>query len=313
MIELPLSRIEHETDAQSRNDPHLLDRVSAGRLLLIRDGQVAVADDRLVTVPASTIPDSLLSWDHVSYVGIVEGAHWAALHLEPTAAALDAEGIPYGDRRITALHEHSFVSLRTIGHTLSALEAGLATTATALGAWRDSRKYCGECGGRLAPRAGGWEGICSDCGLITYPRTDPSVIMAIRDPHDRLLLGHAVNWEPTRYSCLAGFVEAGESLEHAVRRESFEEAGVVIDRVEYVGSQPWPFPRSLMAAFRAWTSSEEVEVDGVEVTTARFVTREELVADIADGRLTVPMASSVARYLIEDWFGGPLPTATPPA
>lgn len=278
MSELPLSRIEHDTDALSRNDPELLGRVVDGRFVLVRDGQIAVtaAGDALVSVTAEDIPDDLLSWDFISYLGMTGEDRWSALHLDATDFALDPEGMPYGDRRLTGLHHRDFVSLRKIGHQLSGLEAGLATAATALGAWRDYRRHCPRCGGMLVSRAAGWEGVCRDCELILYPRTDPSVIMAIRDSRDRLLLGHASNWEPTRYSCLAGFVEAGESLEHAVARESFEEAGVEVTRVEYFGSQPWPFPRSLMAAFRAWTDTELIEVDGDEITKARFFTRQEL-------------------------------------
>ena len=309
MTELPLSRIEHDTDALSRNDENLLEKLVGGRFVLVRDGQIAVTKggESLVSVTADDIPDDLLDWDYISYLGKSCGEYWSALHLDATSFELDPEGMPYGDRRLTGLHHREFVSLRKIGQDLSNLEAGLATAATALGAWRDYRKHCPQCGGHLMSKAAGWEGVCRDCGLILYPRTDPSVIMAIRDRHDRLLLGHASNWEPTRYSCLAGFVEAGESLEHAVVRESFEEAGVNVTRVEYFGSQPWPFPRSLMAAFRAWTDAEIVEVDGEEITKARFFTRDELKTEIEDAQLTVPMQSSVARYLIEDWYGGPLP------
>lgn len=302
---LPLSRIEHDTDAVRRTDPSLLDEEFT--FLLVREGQIAATDTGLITVTKNDVPDDLLTWNHLSYLGKTDDTLWAALHLLTTSFELDPEGMPYGDRRLTALHRHPFVSLRKIGHQLSGLESGLATTATALGAWRDDRKHCQACGGLITARAAGWEGVCSDCKLISYPRTDPSVIMAIRDQHDRLLLGHASNWEPTRYSCLAGFVEAGESLEHAVARESMEEAGVVIDRIEYFGSQPWPFPRSLMASFKAWTSTSDINVDGEEITRARFFTREEFKDEIVAGNLTVPMSSSVARYLIEDWYGGPLP------
>lgn len=309
MTELPLSRIEHDTDALSRNDDDLLHRLAGGRFVLVRDGQIAVSTSgkSLLSVRAEDIPENQLDWDYVSYLGRSDGEYWSVLHLDETSFELDPEGMPYGDRRLTALHHRDFVSLRKIGQDLTGFEAGLATAATALGAWRDYRKHCSQCGGVLVPRAAGWEGMCRDCGLIIYPRTDPSVIMAIRDHDDRLLLGHASNWEPTRYSCLAGFVEAGEALEHAVVREAFEEAGVEITRVEYFGSQPWPFPRSIMAAFRAWTNTKVVDVDGVEITKARFFTRGELTSEIQAGRLTVPMQSSVARYLIEDWYGGPLP------
>ncbi|MEZ7897284.1 MAG: NAD(+) diphosphatase [Flaviflexus sp.] len=308
MTELPLSRIEHDTNAVRRTDPALLGEAKNFTFVLVRKGQVAVKDTGgLVTVQADEVPDNMLNWDNMSYLGKTDTTQWASLHLVGTSVELDPEGMPYGDPRLTALHRNTFVSLRKIGHELSGLESGLATVATALGAWRDDRKHCQACGGIIGAQAAGWEGLCRDCNLISYPRTDPSVIMAIRDQEDRLLLGHASNWEATRYSCLAGFVEAGESLEHAVERESFEEAGITIDRLEYFGSQPWPFPRSLMAAFRAWTSSPVIDVDGEEITKARFFTREELAREIKNGNLTVPMSSSVARYLIEDWFGGPLP------
>jgi len=132
------------------------------------------------------------------------------------------------------------------------------------------------------------------------------VIMAITDDAGRILLGRQVRWPEKRYSCLAGFVEPGESLEAAVRREAWEEAGVVVGEVEYRGSQPWPFPASLMLGFRARAVSTEITVDGEELASAHWWTREELGLDVATGELLLPPAVSIARRLVEDWYGGPL-------
>jgi NAD+ diphosphatase len=130
--------------------------------------------------------------------------------------------------------------------------------------------------------------------------------MAISDDAGRILLGRQARWPEKRYSCLAGFVEPGESLEAAVRREAWEEARIVVGDVEYRGSQPWPFPASLMLGFRARAVSTEITVDGEELAEARWWTREELALDIATGELLLPPAVSIARRLVEDWYGGPL-------
>ena len=134
---------------------------------------------------------------------------------------------------------------------LDGAEAGLATTAVALDAWHDRHVRCPRCGAATRVEQAGWIRVCVVDGSEHYPRTDPAVIMAVVDDADRILLGHAAQWAPGRWSTLAGFVEAGESLEHAVRREVLEETGVVVGEVAYRGSQPWPFPASLMLGFRA--------------------------------------------------------------
>jgi NAD+ diphosphatase len=131
--------------------------------------------------------------------------------------------------------------------------------------------------------------------------------MVVVDRADRILLGCHTGWPEKRFSTLAGFVEPGESLEAAVRREVAEEAGVVVGDVVYRGSQPWPFPSSLMVGFRASAVSTEITVDSTELARARWWTREELALDVATGDLVLPPSVSIARRLIEDWFGGPLP------
>ncbi len=209
-------------------------------------------------------------------------------------------------------HGAVWTSLRAVGAVLSARDAGLATTAVALDHWHGRHPRCPRCGGPTDSTAGGWVRVCRDDGSEHYPRTDPAVIMSVVDDDDRLLLGHAAAWPAQRYSTLAGFVEAGESLEAAVRREVAEETGVVVTDVEYVASQPWPFPNSLMLGFRARAHGAPPRPDGTELTDARWFTRAELAAAVAVGDVVPPGRTSIARALIEAWFGGPLPTPARP-
>ncbi|MFS0706421.1 NAD(+) diphosphatase [Cellulomonas sp. 179-A 9B4 NHS] len=202
--------------------------------------------------------------------------------------------------------DDGWTSLRVVGAALDARDAGLATTAVALDAWHDRHPRCPRCGAPTRVAQAGWSRVCDVDGSEHYPRTDPAVIMAVVDDADRLLLGHAATWPEGRYSTLAGFVEAGESAEQAVRREVREETDVVVDRVEYRGSQPWPFPGSLMLGYRAHAVRTDITVDGEEMTAARWYTRAELTADVRAGTLLLPGRASIARALVEEWFGGPV-------
>jgi NAD+ diphosphatase len=199
-----------------------------------------------------------------------------------------------------------WAGLRAVGVLLDDTGAGLFTAAVALANWHAANPRCSRCGGSTVVVQAGWARECPACGAEHYPRTDGAVIMAVVDDQDRILLGRQARWPDRRYSCLAGFVEPGESLEAAVRREVFEEAAVQVGEVEYRGSQPWPFPASLMVGFRARATSTEITVDGEELVSARWWSREELGLDIATGELLLPPAVSIARRLIEDWFGAPL-------
>jgi NAD+ diphosphatase len=196
--------------------------------------------------------------------------------------------------------------LRAVGHLLDDTDAGLLTCAVALANWHAVHGRCARCGEATRPVQAGWARSCPACGAEHYPRTDPAVIMAVADADDRILLGRQARWPQKRFSTLAGFVEPGESLEAAVRREVAEEAGVTVGEVVYRGSQPWPFPSSLMLGFRATALTTEVTVDGEELAQARWWTREELALDLGTGELLLPPRLSIARRLIEDWYGGPL-------
>jgi NAD+ diphosphatase len=191
-------------------------------------------------------------------------------------------------------------------------QAPLVFHAIGLAEWLRATRFCPRCGGRLEARLAGHELECAECSRRQFPRTDPAVIMAVTygepgTPDEELLLGRADGWPDGRYSTLAGFVEPGETLEDAVRREVAEETGVVVGEVTYFGNQPWPLPSSLMLGFRARARSRDIRVDGVELQDARWFTRDLMRHQAAAGSLVLPGGVSISRSLVEDWFGGPLP------
>lgn len=199
--------------------------------------------------------------------------------------------------------------LREVGVDLHDLDAEVFMTAVALARWHEQHPRCPRCGQATVVGNAGWVRRCPADGSEHFPRTDPAVIMAIIDADDRLLLGRNVSWPPGRYSVLAGFVEPGEQLEAAVAREVLEEVGVQVEDVRYFGSQPWPFPASLMLGFTARATSPHLAPDTTEIAEARWLTKDDLTHLVARRELTIPGRLSIARRLIEHWYGGPL---TPP-
>ncbi|AJC69932.1 NUDIX hydrolase [Trueperella pyogenes TP8] len=192
--------------------------------------------------------------------------------------------------------------MRSVGHLLNDAEATLALEAIALVNWH-AAEFCPTCGAPATLVAAGWQMTCP-AGHSVFPRTDPAVIMAIHDADDRLLLGRNRSWPKGRLSALAGFVEAGETLEDAVRREVFEECAVRVARLEYFASQPWPFPRSLMVGFHGWAAEPHPSVvpDGLEIVEAAFFTREQVRRMQEENPEVIPGPTSLARALIEDWL-----------
>jgi NAD+ diphosphatase len=201
--------------------------------------------------------------------------------------------------------------LRRLGAVLDDTEVGLLTQAVALMHWHAVHPRCPRCGAATEVEAAGWVRRCTEDGSQHFPRTDPAVIMAVVDEDDRLLLGHNPVWPEKRYSTLAGFVEPGESLEAAVRREVLEEVGVVVGEVTYLGNQPWPFPASLMLGFLGRAVETAVSTDEVEITDARWFTREELATAVGQGSVLLPPPISIARRMIEHWYGGTIEDDTP--
>jgi NAD+ diphosphatase len=198
---------------------------------------------------------------------------------------------------------HRFAELRGAMVRLGPREGELAATARAVLQWHRSHRFCAACGAASEPVQAGWQRRCTACGAMHFPRTDPVVIMLVTRGN-RLLLGRSPGWPPGMYSCLAGFVEPGETVEAAVRREVAEETGIVVGPVRYVASQPWPFPASLMIGCRGEAVSEAITVDPVELEDALWVTREDMVT-VMDGRHPVirpTRRGAIAHALIAEWL-----------
>jgi NAD+ diphosphatase len=195
----------------------------------------------------------------------------------------------------------AFTDLRAVAGALPGTEAPILAQARGLLHWRSRHRFCGVCGGACVPHSAGHVMVCGACDTHHFPRTDPAVIMLVQDG-DQVLLGHSARFpNSTMYSTLAGFVEPGESLEEAVAREVFEEAGVRVSDVRYHSSQPWPFPASIMLGFYARAETRAITIDPSEIEDARWFSRAQLRAP-ADHGFTLPRMDSIARRLIEDWI-----------
>lgn len=196
-----------------------------------------------------------------------------------------------------------FSELRGIMTRLSARDAELAATARALFSWHRSHRYCAMCGGESQMAMAGWQRDCPSCGGHHFPRTDPVVIMLITNGNN-VLMGRSPGWPQGMYSCLAGFVEPGETLEAAVRREVFEEAGVTVGAVEYLASQPWAFPNSLMFGCRGKATSQDITIDPKEIEDARWFSREEIMQAFSGQHPTLMPArkGAIAQFLLRNWL-----------
>lgn len=197
--------------------------------------------------------------------------------------------------------------LRPVLQLLEPGDAALAVHAIGLAEWHHAVRHCPRCGADLVAVQSGHVLQCTGCGRQQFPRTDPAVIMLVTDDDDRALLGRQPVWPEGRWSTLAGFVEPGESIEQAVRREVMEETGVRVDAVSYFGSQPWPLPASLMLGFVGHAETLEIAVDGDEIEDARWFSRDDVRAGTADGSLVLPGGISISRSLVEHWYGEALP------
>ncbi len=229
--------------------------------------------------------------DEVILLGLASGTAYFALdysnHAEPP---LNGRGV--------------FRDLRTVGALLSHQAGTLLAYARGIVYWHIRHRHCGECGAPTLSRHAGHLRVCSnpDCGASCFPRTDPAVIMLVYDG-ERVLMGRQNRWPPGMHSVLAGFVEPGESLEGAVAREIFEEAGIEIDDIRYHSSQPWPFPSSIMLGFTARAVTTQLVVDYTELAEARWYSHEELLQSPEDEGFRLPRADSIARRLVDDWLG----------
>ena len=225
---------------------------------------------------------------------------------EPVADAALFLGLDQGSPRYSAVEPVAFGALAAfpLMAILDAHDAPLFAAALSLGRWHGRHRYCANCGQPSEIVRGGWSRRCPYCDTEHYPRVDPVVIMLAQ--HDgRLLLGRQPHYPPGRYSALAGFVEVGETIEAAVARELFEEAGIHVDNVTYVASQPWPFPSSLMVGCKAMAKGDLLTIDTSELEDARWFSRDEIIAALGndpEATFQPPPQTAIARTLLERWL-----------
>lgn len=289
---IALSRDPHDRVADRRVDDAWLAHAwvnPATRVLVLAGTRFQLVDDRVPWVTPDAAPEG---------TRILLGDRDGVVHLAVMADAALADD------------EESWTSLREALPLLDTADAELVVHAVGIAEWLRVTHFCPRCGGVLEPTHTGHQLVCSSCGRTQFPRVDPAVIMVVVDgqvPGDRALLGRSPAWPEGRYSTLAGFVEPGESMEQAVRREVLEETGVRVGDVEYFGSQPWPLPASLMIGFVAHAESTDVHVDGHEIEAAGWFTRAEMKAQAEAGTLVLPGGISISHALVQWWYGGQLP------
>ncbi|MEO9824673.1 MAG: NAD(+) diphosphatase [Paracoccaceae bacterium] len=200
-----------------------------------------------------------------------------------------------------------FAELRANMIALTPRSAEVLATARAIIEWHRSHRFCAKCGAASKIDQAGWRRVCPSCGTHHFPRTDPVVIMLITRGNS-VLMGRSPHWPEGMYSLLAGFVEPGETIEAAVRRETFEESGIRVGDVEYLSSQPWPFPASLMFGCHGQAISDDITIDPLEIEDALWVTRETMLDAVSGNHPTMKPArqGSIARFLIENWLADTL-------
>jgi len=285
-----LARVAHDRAHLSRALPD----PAEGRPVRV----LTVAPDGTVPVVEST-DGPRLAWDEQPALPA------AAVYLG------EADGVPYaavrGDRSLSVGGRpvDTWAGLRDLGADLDDLDAGLLVQAIGILEWHDRNRFSPLTGAATVIERGGWVQRDPTTGTEIFPRTDPAVIMLVHDRGDRVVLGRQAVWPPGRFSILAGFVEPGESAEAAVVREVAEEVGLRVTDVRYVGSQPWPFPQSLMLGFVARLDGDDtLRLDPTEIEEARWFTREEL--RCGDGPRALPPPVSIARHILDRWVDGEL-------
>ncbi|MEM8632317.1 MAG: NAD(+) diphosphatase [Pseudomonadota bacterium] len=243
------------------------------------------------------------------FLGEDNGAPWFAHDIsawEPEDTDLSSLGafLDPSEQHYPGLPEDErFSELRAVMTRLSARDAELAATAKAVLGWHTTHRFCARCGAPSEITQGGWQRTCPACGAHHFPRTDPVVIMLITHGNS-VLVGRSPGWPEGMFSLLAGFVEPGETIEAAVRRETFEEAGVHVGEVTYLSSQPWPFPASLMFGCWGRAISTDLTLDPVEIEDARWVSREYMLEVMAgrSGSMKAARKGAIARFLIDRWL-----------
>jgi len=284
-LKLPLAVAEIDRSAHLRSDEAYLQSSWPNALVLqFSSEKFASQSNQLTFVKGASLGEYDSQIDY--FLGVKDGENFFLRHLN--------------DETLTS----EFKSLRAIGSFLSPRDIGLAVHAQGLANWHSKHPRCSLCGGPTVVVLAGAVRRCPTDQSEHYPRTDSAIIVLIKNDKDQILLGRQKVWPKYRFSTFAGFVEPGESFEHCVIREVREEAGVELTKINYLGSQPWPFPASLMIAFEAITNTPELaRPDGDEIEEIRWFSREEMKSAILDKSLILPFEISVARQMINAWYG----------
>ena len=277
------------------------------RIILLWRGKPMISGDEIVRVPHDH-PVLADAADAVIFLGREDDAPVFAADLSDWTpddlddATLNTFFDP-SEQSHPAVPGAVFAELRAIMTRLSPRDAELAATAKAVMGWHQTHRFCALCGAESAMAMGGWQRDCAACGGHHFPRTDPVVIMLITYGNS-VLLGRSPGWPEGMYSLLAGFIEPGETMEAAVRREVFEEAGVRVGAVSYLASQPWPFPASLMFGCAGEALGTDLNIDPVEIEDAIWVSREDVALAFAGNHPTILPArkGAIAHFLLQAWL-----------
>jgi NAD+ diphosphatase len=301
MSELNLSPIDRGSDLRT-DDAKLEQLWKKAQIIQLVDARLSAANDALTFIDARAVSELSASF--------VEGERFFL------GISRDDDQ-PYFAWRTTWINQpiddgsgdfekdkyQGFKTLRELGGNLDAEDLTLAMHAVGLANWHENHTHCSKCGAQTVSDLGGSVRVCVEDSTQHHPRTDPAVIVLVRDADDRILLGHQPIWPEKRFSTFAGFVETGESFEECVSREVFEEAGIYPSQVKYITSQPWPFPASIMIAFEAFAERpQDARPDGQEITAVRWLSRDEMKQTVASGEILLPPGISVARRMIESWY-----------
>ena len=284
-LKLPLAVAEVDRAAHLRSDEaYLKSAWASASVLLFMDEKFVASNNQISFVNGSILGEYQSQTDY--FLGVKDKENFFVRHLE-------------SDENTNL----ELKTLREIGAFLSPRDIGLAVHAQGLANWHKKHPRCSQCGAATTVVLGGSVRRCLIDESEHYPRTDGAIIVLIKDGQDRVLLGRQKVWPKHRFSTFAGFVEPGESFEHCVAREVLEEAGVELTDINYLGSQPWPFPASLMIAFEAITNTPDLaRPDGDEIEEIRWFSRAEMKSAIIDNSLILPLEISVARQMIKSWY-----------
>jgi NAD+ diphosphatase len=294
-------------DADARDDSELFDKLwlePQTRIIVLYKGKTLIHDGhlKLLTTEQAT----------AGKYRVYLGRTTVALGDQSVGTAIVLSVLSDNAAKAIEPDDTKWRELRRSGAGLHPRDAALFTQALAIHNWHETHQHCPNCGAITVMQQGGWSRLCVSEEREHFPRTDAAVIVSITDDEDRILLGTQGSWEQNRWSLLAGFVEAAESLEAAVVREVLEESGLLVTKPVYLASQSWPYPYSLMLGFSAQLDPsnvpEDIRPDGIEIAKLRWFTRAELKAEASS--ILLPSKISIARSLIEYWMGEEIISAT---